>query len=543
MLSLALVMLTATGLLAAVFLEINHARVETLHGLLGRGFVSAARDPAFEHRPIEGGLWWRVDEAGRVTGLNASADRIDPETRALAREVLDLGEPLVQSGAPWAPLRFATPRPWAEGAIVGRIDAPVSGGWLLALLVTDVLIFGLFGVTLLRRRVVGPLHRLAGAVRDLGAGDAVATVPVEGAREIEDLGRGFNEMQDALAARTGALEKAVQELRTANETLLQAREGLDRAERLAMVGSLAAGVAHEVGNPMGALLAFLELTGRDPGLGAEGRRSLDRATEQGERVRVILRQLLDFSRPPQVEHGPIDLVVIARQAVELVSAQKTFSDVDFRVEVERPGSGEDGDATGPGAGGSEEATLPPALGDASLASQILLNLILNAASALEDGRAPRRIRVVVAPEARRRRAGDDPEAELDRWDAIVCRVEDSGPGVRLEDPERVFDPFFTTKPPGEGTGLGLANARRLAEEMGGAVELEPASAPLGGACFRFRLPCAGDRRAPSTEVRGAGASKEHAAGASKEHTAGASREHAAGASTEHAAGAAQSRMP
>jgi len=471
LLSLALVMVTGTGLLAAVFLEINHARVESLHGLLGQGFVARAREPSFEVRPSEMGIWWRIDAEGRISGLSTSTEPIDPGTRALAAEVAVLGEPVVQSGAPWASIRFAAPRALGVGVVAGRIDAPVSGGVILMLLITDVLIFGLFGVTLLRRRIVGPLHRLARGVREIGDGDLPATLPVEGVGEIEELGAAFNEMQAALAIRTGALEKAVHDLRSANESLVQARAGLDRAERLAMVGTLAAGVAHEVGNPMGALLAFLDVAARDEGLGVEGRRCLERASEQGERVRVILRQLLDFSRPPRVDHGPIELGSIAHQVVELVSAQKAFADIEFDVEVEE------------GVGF--------AMGDASLASQILLNLAINAASAIE-GAPTRRISIRVVRDLARRRAGDargehTSTARNLRADSIVCRIGDSGPGVPPEESERIFDPFFTTKPPGEGTGLGLANARRLAEEMGASVELDADSSELGGALFHFRL--------------------------------------------------------
>ncbi len=491
LLSLALVMVTGTALLAAVFLEINHARVESLHGLLGRGFVAQSRDPSFEVRPGDIGIWWRIDLEGRVSGLNASAELIDEGTRALAVEVARTGAPVIQSGAPWEPIRFAASRQAGRGVIAGRIDAAVSGAVIIVLLVTDVLIFGLFGVTLLRRRVVGPLHRLALGVREIGVGSPGITLPVEGIGEIAELGTAFNEMQKALASRTGALEKAVLELRGANASLMQAREGLDRAERLAMVGSLAAGVAHEVGNPMGELLAFLDVAARDEGLGEEGRRCLGRASEQGERVRVILRQLLDFSRPPQVEHGPIELGPLAQQAVELVSAQKPFSEIEFSVEVEE------------GA--------PLAMGDAGLVSQILLNLAINAAATLA-GQPIRRIRLEIAGDRSRRRVGDDDRsgaaaAGNERVDSVVCRVGDSGPGVGQDEAGRIFDPFFTTKPPGEGTGLGLANVRRLALEMGGSVELDPERSELGGALFHFRLPIgeqASSEEAEEVTIRGAG---------------------------------------
>jgi signal transduction histidine kinase len=274
-------------------------------------------------------------------------------------------------------------------------------------------------------------------------------------------------MQTALASRTGALEKVVLELRGTNANLVQAREGLDRAERLAMVGSLAAGVAHEVGNPMGALLAFLDLVGRDPGLGEAGRHSLERASQQGERVRVILRQLLDFSRPPRVEHGPVALEGVAHQVVQLVSAQPEFSDIEFDVQVEKE--------------------VPNALGDESLVSQILLNLTLNAAAAMRNSPI-RKIRFEIAKSVRHRRAGElEEDASSHRTDSVVCRIGDSGSGVGLNDPERIFDPFFTTKAPGEGTGLGLANARRLAGEMGGTLELDPQGSEWGGALFCFLL--------------------------------------------------------
>lgn len=484
LISLALVMATGTALLAAVLLQIDDDRIESLHGLLGRGFVASAHHGIVDFDQADAGHWWSVDARGAVRGINAPSASIDDRTRALALASLRTGAPLVESGAPWEAIRFAAPEPARAGAVAGRIDAPISVALLGVVVAVDVVVFVLFGWSMMRRRVVGPLRRLVVAVRELSGSDAAASVPVEGVAEIEELASAFNEMQVALAARTGALEKAVRELRTANANLVQAREGLDRAERLAMVGSLAAGVAHEVGNPMGALLTYLELAGRDPGLGELGKRSVSKAVEQGERIRVILRQLLDFSRPPRIERGPLDLADVASRVIELVSTQHGPDAIRFELEV----------AEG----------VVPARGDLSLALQILLNLALNAVAAVR-GRSTRTVRFEVEPILRRRRAGEDGKSgsPLPRVDAIVCRVSDSGDGVAAEQADRIFDPFFTTKPPGEGTGLGLANARRLAEEMGGAVELESERAALGGACFRFVLPVV-DEPAPSDEVRSNG---------------------------------------
>ena len=469
LISLALVMATGTALLAAVLLEINDARIQTLHELLGRGFVASTREGIVDFEIADSGHWWKLAERGSVRGLNASTQALDEGTRALALESRASGQPLVESGAPWEPIRFAAPDPGGTEILAGRVDAPFSVGLLVGVLLLDIAIFVLFGWTLLRRRIVGPLHRLVAAVRGIATTDSVLSVPVEGVAEIESLAGAFNEMQVALAARTGALEKAVQELRTTNSSLVQAREGLDRAERLAMVGSLAAGVAHEVGNPMGAMLAFLDIAGRDKSLGEEGQRCIARAAEQGERVRLILRQLLDFSRPPRIDRGPLDLADVARRVIELASTQHASDGIAFELEI------------------AED--LVPARGDLGLSLQILLNLALNAVFAVR-GQADRRIRFEVEAGSRRRRRGEERESRsgLARVDAVVCRVGDSGPGVDGDQEDRIFDPFFTTKPPGEGTGLGLANARRLAEEMDGCVELESQRSPLGGACFRFVLP-------------------------------------------------------
>lgn len=127
---------------------------------------------------------------------------------------------------------------------------------------------------------------------------------------------------------------------------------------------------------------------------------------------------------------------------------------------------------------------------------------MNAASAMQD--SPRKkIRFEIGRTALRRREGDvqDGLGCLARADSIVCRVSDSGPGIEVDESERIFDPFFTTKAPGEGTGLGLANALRLAQELGGSLEVDPAHSELGGALFQLVLPAAEDEIRTGVDVR------------------------------------------
>jgi signal transduction histidine kinase len=344
---------------------------------------------------------------------------------------------------------------------------------VIALVVGDVVVFTAFGALLLRRRLVVPLQRVAAAARAIEAGEVAVRAPLSGPAETLELAGAMNAMTDALGRRSEALEKAVADLRASNQRLREARAGLDRAERLASVGRLAAGVAHEVGNPMGALLAFVDLAQRDAGLPAPARALLDRAAREGERVRAILRQLLDFSRPPRRSPTRLDLARLCEETAGLVRAQRRYAGI--AIDVERVGDP------------------PPAFADADAVAQIVLNLLLNAADALGHGASglERRIRVQIRPAAARWRAGEGPEAAAGRRcvDAVECEVADNGPGIAEEDRERIFDPFFTTKPPGEGTGLGLSNAARFAEELDGTLRLAE-SGEGAGAVFVLRLPAA-----------------------------------------------------
>jgi two-component system NtrC family sensor kinase len=470
--SLSLVMLTASGVLAAVLLRTHDARLGQLRDLAARSLVRDARSPILPEIGSGTGLrWWTAGADGALRPRGAQAGAPDPALEQIAADARRGGQPLLWTGSPWQPIRLAVPL--EGGALaVAELPAAIPAGLLLGLLAADVAVFTGFGAYLLRRRVVRPLQQLAGAARALGQGVAQVRAPVEGVGETRELGRAFNEMSEALERRGQALEKAVAELRDSNRRLREARAGMDRAERLAAVGRLAAGVAHEVGNPMGAVLAFLDLARREPGLSEHGRDCLEKAARQGERVRQILRQLLDYSRPRRPAPLAVDVADACQEVVELVRAQRRYADVCLSVE--------------------RRGDPPPALADPGILAQIVLNLLLNAADAVA-GSGAGEIAIRVGPAVGATRRGEDaaPARQRRHADAVECRVRDNGPGIPAEDRERIFDPFFTTKPPGQGTGLGLANAARLAEELGGSLELaEPGAA--AGAEFVLRLPSAAE---------------------------------------------------
>jgi signal transduction histidine kinase len=243
----------------------------------------------------------------------------------------------------------------------------------------------------------------------------------------------------------------VSELTEANAQLAEARESLLRTERLAAVGRLAAGLAHEVGNPLGAIAGYAEVArGRlPPGADPELADAVDRIATAAGRIDRTVRELLDFARPVAPALLPVDLAAALDAALRLARVQARFRGVGVSLSL--------------------PAGLPRVVADEHQLSQVFLNLLLNAGDATGGGG-----RVEV-----RARAGDG---------QVTVELEDSGPGVPAADLPRIFDPFFTTKDPGQGTGLGLAICHGILAAMGG--EITAASPPGRGACFTLRLPAA-----------------------------------------------------
>ncbi|HET7753350.1 MAG TPA: ATP-binding protein [Anaeromyxobacteraceae bacterium] len=219
-------------------------------------------------------------------------------------------------------------------------------------------------------------------------------------------------------------------------------------EKMAAVGQLAGGVAHEINNPLGGILAFAQIMSREE-RSASDLESLRLIGDAAIRAKRIVESLLRFSRRPQQdEKGPFDLAKVADDALFLLQPQFKGS----KVEIVRD--------------------LSPALGwgNANLVQQVAVNLVVNALQAI-GGRGGR---IVVAAS----HAG-----------AVVrLTVTDDGPGIPPGIADRVFDPFFTTKPEGQGTGLGLSICYRIAEEHGGSIRHEPS--PGGGASFLLEIPAA-----------------------------------------------------
>ena len=221
---------------------------------------------------------------------------------------------------------------------------------------------------------------------------------------------------------------------------------LFHAEKMSAIGQLAGGVAHEINNPLGGILAFAQLMSQEE-RSAEDSENLRLIQDAAVRAKRIVESLLRFSRRPRDEEkGPVELAKVLEDALFLVGPQLK----EGRIEIVRR---------------SAAAT---ARGNANQLQQIALNLLVNAIQAI-----PGRGRITVG-------CGPAGPGHVKLW------VSDTGPGVRPEHAKRIFEPFFTTKPEGQGTGLGLSICYQIAEEHGGVIRLEPSDER--GACFVLELP-------------------------------------------------------
>lgn len=313
----------------------------------------------------------------------------------------------------------------------------------------------LAGIALLLRSVGRPVERMLSAADALGSGRAgelpLLAPPGEPAlRGLSGAAIAFERMAAALVAERRRLAEKVSELERANRDLADARESWLRSERLATVGRLAAGVAHEVGNPLGAIAGYADLA-RDrilAGNGAEAADFLDRIGAEARRIDTIVLDLLDLARPARLDLAPVALPMVIEDALRLARVQERFRGVEVLLEV-----------------GLE---VPPVIADARRLAQVFLNVFLNAGDAMGGKGA---VRVA---------ASHDPGAR-----SVEVRIADQGKGIAPEDLPRLFDPFFTTKAPGQGTGLGLAVCHAAMESFGGSIAAEPGA--QGGAVFKLTL--------------------------------------------------------
>ncbi len=386
----------------------------------------------------------------------------------ISREV---GEAVLERGETWLARAFVV-KDWyitayepirdPEGTIIGILYVGMLEKPYLdtthKVMTTFVLLAGLLFFFLLvilyasTVRIIKPLDRMVAATREISRGDLSHKVDIPSGDEIGRLAESFNLMtenlrtaNDKLLEWTRTLEKKVEE-RTAELKAVQ--DNLVQSEKLASLGKLAAGIAHEINNPLGGILIYSHLVLEDLPEGSPQAENLKKIIKETTRCKTIVKGLLEFARPKEPEMTSVHIPDIIDKALAILERQSLFQNIVIRKEY---------------------SPLPPLVVDAAQLQQVFMNIILNAAEAM-DGNGTLTIR-----------AGPD---ETFGW--LKVEFHDTGHGISPEVRKRLFEPFFTTKKIGQGTGLGLAISYGIIKKHNG--EIRVAGEPGRGAVFTVLLP-------------------------------------------------------
>lgn len=299
------------------------------------------------------------------------------------------------------------------------------------LLLTVVVLVLLMGVT---HWVLKPIGKILDMCHRVIHGDLAARVGIRPPGEFGDLCQTVDDMAQTLQDRERELELAT-------------KQHIGRSEKLASIGRLAAGLAHEINNPLTGVLTFAHLVRDRMPADSQDREDLNLIIHETQRAAEVVQGLLEFARERPTTKRALDINAVIQRMVRLVENQKEMRKIHIEQDY--------------------APNLPDILGDANQLQQVLLNLFLNAAAAMADGG----ILTITT-----RSDGQD----------VTIAVADNGCGIQPEHLDKVFDPFFTTKPVGQGTGLGLSVSYGIVEQHGGSIELE---SDVGiGSTFTIRLP-------------------------------------------------------
>ncbi|MGP0059356.1 MAG: sensor histidine kinase [Beijerinckiaceae bacterium] len=346
-------------------------------------------------------------------------------------------------------------------------------GFSLGFIVIAAVLVGLFVHDLLYL----PLRDLESGAQRLSAGNLDQPIPVRSSDEFGKLAASFNAMTDALRnsraelrdwARTleQKVEKRTQELRRAQAETV-------RGEKLASVGLLASGVAHELNNPLTGILTFSHLVRQKMPDKSQDAEDLDLVIRETKRCAAIIKRLLDFAREKQPEKKFTDLNKVIEDTVRLVERPAHLRDIEITSDL--------------------DPTLPPIWIDADLIKQVIMNMLVNAQHAVEE-KGSITIRTGRSPHPRAPTQGAEPVP------MVVISIIDTGCGIPEKNLRRIFDPFFTSKEVGKGTGLGLSVSHGIVEAHGGLIEVE--SKVGEGSTFRVFLPLTPPSVGPESKASG-----------------------------------------
>lgn len=293
-------------------------------------------------------------------------------------------------------------------------------------------------------KATAPLRELHNAAEAVGRGDFSHRLNIQSKDEFGELGHAFNQMTENIELSQSKLKQTVETLKTTQAQLIQ-------SEKLSAVGEFVAGVAHELNNPLAAVMGFSEML-RNTDASPERQRHLDLVHKSAQRCQKIVQSLLSFARRSAPERKPVNVNRLIEEVLEMVAYPLRTSNVKVITHFAQ--------------------RLPVVLADGHQIQQVILNIVNNARQAIESHHGSGRITLTTKSDAR----------------FVKIIIHDNGPGISPENLQRIFDPFFTTKEVGKGTGLGLSLCYGMIREHGG--NIIPASRPGEGATFTIELPIA-----------------------------------------------------
>lgn len=382
------------------------------------------------------------DDGSRAVGTRLSA--------SVCEAVLDQGRPWVGPAfvvtdwyiTAYEPIRDPTGR--VIGALnVGLLQAPfvhqrnvITGVFLAIVGLATASSLALMFVA--NAVVLRPIQSVVAMAQRIIAGDLSARVGIRPAGEMGVLCQAVDAMADAVAQREELLRQATE-------------RQIGRSEHLVSVGRLAAGVAHEINNPLTGVLGFAELLRDNPHLDDQARQDLEIIIRETKRAREIVRGLLDYARETPSVPTRLNINEVIRECLRLLGKRDAFEHIVLVEDL--------------------ADHLPPINADKNQLQQVLLNLLLNACEAMPGGGT-----LLISTQAADGK--------------VLIKITDTGCGIKREHLDRIFEPFFTTKPVGKGTGLGLSVSYGIIQQHGGTLDVE--SEEGKGSTFTITLPAAED---------------------------------------------------
>lgn len=391
-----------------------------------------------------------------------SSCKDQPQLGQLLEKVVASGEEQYQfTGSVWGVISFGSRRliigvpiqsngrSYGAVGLVGSLE-PVYKNIrrdvqiILAYLLVNVVILSAIGLFRLIKVIVRPVENLVGLADTFDDKEPVFFIGENGANEFSKLSQSLNRMLERINSDNKRLRSSVESLVDANEQLKRNRAEMVRVEKLASVGRLSAGLAHEIGNPLGVISGYLEILESTDLLKEERKQYCRRAGQELDRISNLIRQLLDFSRisskvveclsVSQVLGDTIDLIRIRaeKSSIQIIEEYQAVSDM---VEINKDGL-----------------------------RQVIVNCLLNAVDGIMEKKDGGNGEITVCTANR--------YDELKKMTYLVISIADNGAGIETENINKIFDPFFTTKEVGRGTGLGLFVSHTIIENSGGRIWIE-----------------------------------------------------------------------